>query len=335
MVNNSSSVVVRSSSPGVCFLSIPQFDPHNMNRPDSVHPTWTFLVAVNGLAAPPTIVVNIFVILVVVRDENLRSASFNVLLTSLAVTDFLVGLLVEPLYCLFLGCLQNNCLLPDCTFTAYVCSFIFCGGSTIVSFTIASVERYLAIEHLNFYLKNITVKKVMITTVIAWVIHSAYLFITSVLLNESHPDQFKVPAAISVGILCMITLYCSSKVQLTAYRQSRIIARQIATVKETNNEQQQEQEQRLQEYKRVFTMTMLVALSFLFYAPLIVTAVIEATKGKDVTNDFQFIAGPICISFVNLQSLINPIIMALRLSYIRQGIKNKLTRLVQRNEQLE
>ncbi|KXJ22295.1 Dopamine D2-like receptor [Exaiptasia diaphana] len=255
MVNNSSSVVVRSSSPGVCFLSIPQFDPHNMNRPDSVHPTWTFLVAVNGLAAPPTIVVNIFVILVVVRDENLRSASFNVLLTSLAVTDFLVGLLVEPLYCLFLGCLQNNCLLPDCTFTAYVCSFIFCGGSTIVSFTIASVERYLAIEHLNFYLKNITVKKVMITTVIAWVIHSAYLFITSVLLNESHPDQFKVPAAISVGILCMITLYCSSKVQLTAYRQSRIIARQIATVKETNNEQQQEQEQRLQEYKRVFTMT--------------------------------------------------------------------------------
>ncbi|KXJ09248.1 Venom prothrombin activator oscutarin-C non-catalytic subunit [Exaiptasia diaphana] len=117
MANNSSSVVVpTSSTPGVCFMPIVEFDPHNMNRPDSVHPTWTFLITVNGLAAPPTIVVNALVIWAVVGNENLRSSAFNLLLTSMAVTDFLVGLLVEPLHCLLLGFLLNHCS-PNCIFT--------------------------------------------------------------------------------------------------------------------------------------------------------------------------------------------------------------------------
>ncbi|KXJ09246.1 5-hydroxytryptamine receptor 1A [Exaiptasia diaphana] len=285
MANNSSSVVVpTTTTPDVCFLTLQVFDPHDMNRPDSVHPTWTVLAIINGLAAPPTIVVNALVIWAVVGNENLRSSAFNILLASLAVTDLLTGLLVEPLLCLFLGCLINNCLLPDCTFTAYVLSSQVCGSITQVSFAIASIERYLAIEHPNFYLQNITGKKASVTTAISWIITVGCLSSTSALLNQSNPKLTKVPSAIVMSILGVITLFCSAKVQLTAYRQSRTIALQQESVQQPD--EQQQQEQRLQEYKRVFTMTTLV-------------------------------------------SLINPIIMSLRLSYIRQGIKNKVHSYVQ------
>ena len=328
MANNSSaSAMIPPTTHDVCFLSIPQFDPHNMNRPDSVHPTWTFLATVNGLAAPPTIVVNALVIWVVVGDDNLRSYAFNLLLASLAVTDLLTGLLVQPLFCLFLGCLLNNCLLPDCTFTAYALLSQVCGSMTFVSFAIASVERYLAIEHPNFYLQNITGKKVSVTTVVSWVITVGFLLSTGALLNQSNPNLSKIPAAIVMSILGVITLFCSTKVQMTAYRQSRTIALQQASVQQPD--EQQQQEQRIKEYKRVFTMTILVVLSILFYTPFLIVTVIEALNGKDVTSDFQYIASPICTTFLHLQSLINPIIMSLRLSYIRQGIKNKVHSLVQ------
>ena len=327
MANNSSSVLVPTSTPDVCILSIPDFDPHNMKRPHSVYPTWTFLATVNGLAAPPTIVVNALVIWTIVGNGNLRSFSFNILLAFLAVTDSLVGLLVEPLFCLFIGCLLNNCLLPQCTLTAYVLSLQICGITTMVSFTIASIERYLTIEHPNFYLKNITRKKITITTAVAWVVAIGNTLITSALLNRSYPDLSRVPPAIAMTILGAVTLYCSFKVQLTAYRQSRTIALQQEAVQQPDEHQQQEKQ--IQEYKRVFTMTTLVALSILFYTPFIIVTVIQAVTDKDVTSDFNFIAMPICATFVHLQSLINPIIMSLRLSYIRQGIKNQVANLVQ------
>ncbi|XP_020910296.1 histamine H2 receptor [Exaiptasia diaphana] len=326
MANNSSSVVVSQNKPDGCFLSVADFNPYDMNRPDSVHPTWTFLATINGLAAPPTIVVNALVIWTVIMDENLRSSAFNILLASLAVTDFLVGLLVEPLYCLFLGCLLNKCLSPECTFTVYILSSLACSGATMVSFTLASAERYLAIEHPNFYRKNITAKKVISTTAIIWVIFLACLISASALLNRTYPHLYKVPSAVAGSILGMIILYCSLKVQITAYRQSRTIALQKASVQQPNDEQ--EQEQRLKEYKRVFMMTILVIASVLFYTPYIIVSVIKATRGTDVTSNFQYVATPICATLIHLQSLINPIIMSLRLSYIRQGIKNKLASLV-------
>ena len=327
IANNSSSVLVPTRIPGVCFLSIPDFDPYNMDRPDSVHPNWTFLATVNGHAAPPTIVVNALVIWAVVGDESLRSSSFNVLLASLAVTDFLVGLLVEPLYCFFLGCLLNNWFLPDCIFSAYFVVFTVCGGATMITLTIASVERYLAIEHPKLYLHNITVKKVMTTTIIAWVIVLVCLLIPSIVLNQIQPDLFKVPGATAGAILVVTILYCTSKVQLTAYRQSRNIALQQESVLQPD--EQQQQEQRLKDRKRVFTMTILVVLSILFYIPSTIVTVIQVVKGEDETSDFQYLTMPICTTFTHLQSLINPIIMSLRLSYIRQAIKNKVTSLVQ------
>ena len=94
-----------SSTAVVCLISS-NFDQHDnlTNLPDSVEPTWIFLSVVNGIAAPPTFVVNLLIIWTVLEDENFRSVSYNLLLAALAVTDLLTGLVVDRSHCLF-GCL--------------------------------------------------------------------------------------------------------------------------------------------------------------------------------------------------------------------------------------
>jgi len=70
-------------------------------------------------------------------------------------------------------------------------------------------------------------------------------------------------------------------------------------------------------------MIMLVIATFVCYSPLIITAIIETVKGKDVTEDFKFIAQAISVTFINLQSLVNPLIVSLRMSRIRTSVGKK------------
>ncbi|KAK3752307.1 hypothetical protein QZH41_001501 [Actinostola sp. cb2023] len=182
---------------------------------------------------------------------------------------------------------------------------------TLCTLMMVSVERYLAIEHPNFYQANVTTKTTMITMSIVWVTMTTVLVTGRNLVDA---DAVQIPALVTLGPNVLIVLFCTIKVQVTAYRHRRAIAQQAASV------QQEEQQNRLQEYKRIFTMSMLVLASVLFYSPLFITAIIKAIKGKDVPGDFKYISQPIYATFIYLQSLVNPLIMSLRLSYIRQGV---------------
>ncbi|KXJ08246.1 hypothetical protein AC249_AIPGENE12521 [Exaiptasia diaphana] len=132
----------------------------------------------------------------------------------------------------------------------------------------------------------------------------------------------KVPVAVAVGLNVLIILFCSIKVQVTAYRQRRAINAQAATV-QLQQEEQEEQARRLKEYKRAFTTTgLLVIASIILYCPNIINAILLANNGGDRSS---LILNPgFDVTFIHLQSLLNPIIVSRRLSYIREGVKNKL-----------
>ncbi|XP_020916242.1 histamine H2 receptor-like [Exaiptasia diaphana] len=316
------SAVSVSSSPALCFLSMIAIDPYNMtNIPDSVNPTRTVLSVVNGVASPLTVVINALISWSILEDEDLRSSSFNILLVALAVTDFLVGLLVQPIFSYYQSCLVNNCYSP-CTYTLYILSVLTFTGLSICTLTLMSLERYLAIEHPNFYRKMVTAKRVMLGTMIYWAVSLAILLIVTVLAVNNKSKLSLAPPIVVLGLSTLVFLYCSIKVQVTAYRQRRTITLQQESVLQPD--EQQQQQERLKEYKRVFMMTILVIVSILFYVPFIIVAVIIAVAGKDVTSDFKYVAMFICLTLLHLQSLINPILVSLRLSYIRTSIEKKL-----------
>ncbi|XP_020911902.1 histamine H2 receptor-like [Exaiptasia diaphana] len=324
MANSSSSMssVSVSSSPAYCFLSVLATDPYNTtNIPDSVNPTRTVLSVFNGVASPLTVVINALIAWSILGDEDLRSSSFNILLVALAVTDFLVGLLVQPIFSYHQSCLVNNCYSP-CPYTVYILSLLTFCGLSVGTLTFVSLERYLAIEHPNFYRKMVTVKRFVLGTMTYWAVSLTILMSATVFAIYNKSKLLLAPPMAFLGLSTLVILYCSIKVQVTAYRQRRTIVLQQESVQQPD--EQQRQQERLKEYKRVFMATILVIVSILFYVPFIIVVAIQAVAGKDVTSDFKYVAMAICLTLLHLQSLVNPILVSLRLSYIRTSIKNKL-----------
>lgn len=299
------------------------FDYYNItdHLPDSVEPTWTVVAVVNSIAAPPTIIINFLIIWTILMDKDLRKVTYNVLLAVLAISDLLVGLLVEPLYSWYLVALLERRPIP-CHFVVYSVPTTVLGAWTLITLMAASVDLYLAIEHPQFYLEHVTTKKVIIGTAVVWVVNTLGVIGGAVFTSLLQLDSLKkLPAAIGFVLHVLVTLVCTAKVQIIAQRQRNAIQAQVQAVQQDTTE---EASRRRQQFKHALNITVIVLATFLLYCPNIVSSIIQLTKGKDITDDFQYISHPISVTSAHLQSLVNPILISLRLSYIREGVKNKL-----------
>jgi len=287
--------------------------------PDSVEPTWSFLAVLNAIASPVTIIINFLIIWTIVSDKELRKVSHNILLTALAMSDLMVGLIIEPMFSWYLIAFLKRRSIP-CHFLVYIIPTLIIACWTLNTLAFTSIDIYLAVEHSQFYLQYVTTRKIMIGYSIFVLINVPFLIVGTILLNyQAHLK--KISASIVVTINILIILYCTIKVQITAYRQRRAIQDQVQAVQPDPNT---EEDIRRIHYKQAVAVGLVVLATFLFYCPLIVFTAIQSTQRKYVTDDFQFISFATELTFIHLQSLVNPIVIYFRLSYIREGIKDKL-----------
>ena len=71
------------------------------NETQSVQLNFNFTVGyiiINRLACPFTVLLNLLVILVVIKRRPSLQSNRNILLSCLAITDLLTGLIVQPLF---------------------------------------------------------------------------------------------------------------------------------------------------------------------------------------------------------------------------------------------
>lgn len=309
-----------------CLLKL-LFEYHDIanlsNLQDSAETTWTFFALSNAMFALPTTVINLLIIWTILGDKKLRKVPHNVLLAALAVTDFFEGLIVEPLFSWFLGSLVMRRPIT-CHFVVFAVPALIVSCWTLNTLALSSVDLYLAVEHPQFYIRHITSKNVFIGTGVFWVLNALFLLVGRVLVHSKQRLK-KIPNAAVMAINIFITMFCTVKVQITAYRKRRAIQAQVQAVKDTNTSNStDEDDTRGQHFKYGMTMTLILLATFLFYCPYIINSVILSFKGKNVTDDFKYINFAIDSTFVHLQSLVNPIVVSLRLSYIRKGVKDKL-----------
>ncbi|XP_031162449.1 trace amine-associated receptor 13c-like [Sander lucioperca] len=120
-----------------------------------------------------TVALNLLVIISVSHFRQLRTPT-NILLLSLAVSDFLVGLLVMPgeifrnTSCWFLGDFV-------CTLYNYLSSIIT--TSSIGDIVLISVDRYVAICDPLHYTTRITVNRVKLCVYLCWLYSVSYSFL--------------------------------------------------------------------------------------------------------------------------------------------------------------
>ena len=94
----------------------------------------------------------------------------NLLLLSLAVSDFFVGLLMFFQIMLIDGCW----LLGDLMCTLYYVLDLFITSASVGTMVFISVDRYVAICHPLHYSTKITVRGVALGTCLCWVCSALY-----------------------------------------------------------------------------------------------------------------------------------------------------------------
>ncbi|XP_031567116.1 adenosine receptor A2b-like [Actinia tenebrosa] len=295
-----------------------EFDISNSTRfPKSAIPTWIAVSVISGVMAVPTFWINLLVIWTILENESLRSLNYNLILAILALTDLLVGLVVNPLFIAFNICVTLGCA-SDCDLTTtYLVVVVLCTGWSIGTLMIASVERYLAIEYPLYYNTKVSTRNLLAAVAVTWL-----LAVITLLFRLMFDDSYKtkqISRVLYLGISLSVVLYCTSKVSKTAHRQMKSInAQQIALQGASTTAD------RIKEYKRTFALASIVLISIIFYCPFIIIKVILLANGKEWNSELKYVMPSISMVFVHLQSVVNPIVYSIRLSYIRVGVVKKL-----------
>ncbi|XP_031561281.1 adenosine receptor A3-like [Actinia tenebrosa] len=290
------------------------FDSTNITHiPALFVPTWISLGIINAVTFPPTVLINLLVIWTVLENEQLRSNSYYLLVAILSLSDFLVGLVVQPLsVALIVSVIVQFSLACELVMT-YAILTLLCYGWSTVTMVIVSLERYLYIEHPLYYQVSVTTKKLMIVTAVSWLVVGTGGLASRFLMSDSFQSR-QLPLTLIICPSFFIILFCVTKIHLTARRQMRAIVAQQQSVA---------QQSKIKEYKRTFTLGLIVLASVVCLCPILVLKIVGVVNGN-WSDDFKYLSQGIYISGLNLQSLINSIIYSLRLSDIRSGVAKKL-----------
>uniref|UniRef100_A0A3Q3Q120 G-protein coupled receptors family 1 profile domain-containing protein n=1 Tax=Monopterus albus TaxID=43700 RepID=A0A3Q3Q120_MONAL len=154
-------------------LCVPQLLNMSCKKLTRPHSETMLIYTVLSLISVMTVSLNLLVIISISHFRQLHTPT-NLLLLSLAVADFFVGLIVMPFqiflagHCWFLGDL--------------VCVLFFCiCGSTVsasvVNMVLISVDRYVAICDPLRYPTKITQKRVQLFVLMCWIYAVFYTFL--------------------------------------------------------------------------------------------------------------------------------------------------------------
>uniref|UniRef100_A0A3P8PWI3 G-protein coupled receptors family 1 profile domain-containing protein n=1 Tax=Astatotilapia calliptera TaxID=8154 RepID=A0A3P8PWI3_ASTCA len=282
-----------------------------------------------------TAALNLLVIISVSHFRKLHTPS-NILLLSLAVSDFLVGLLLMPLEifrntaCWVLGDVM-------CSVYWYLTSNITC--ASIGNIVLISVDRYVAICDPLHYPTRITLAKVKLSVCLCWFFSIFYwsLYLKDILVEPGRYNSCYgecvliindiagiVDLALSfiVPVTVIIVLYM--RVFVVAVSQARAMRSHVTSVTLQCSLNQANKS----ELKAARTLGVLVVVFLACYCPFYCYSLVD----KNVVNDSS-------ASFVVLvfyfNSCLNPLIYALFYPWFRKAIRCVITLLIFKHDSSE
>ncbi|XP_047457426.1 trace amine-associated receptor 13c-like [Mugil cephalus] len=268
-----------------------------------------------------TVALNLLVIISVSHFRQLHTPT-NILLLSLAVSDFLVGLLSMPVEIFR----KTTCWVFGDALCS-LCGFLTCNivSASIGNILLISVDRYVAICYPLHYPTRVTVTKVKIGVCLCWVCSSFYTgFYVKDVLTE--PNKTKscygecvlvvdyitgsVDVVISfiVPITVIVVLYL--RIFVVAVSQARAMRFHVTAVKVQVS---LTVTRKKSELKAARTLGVLVVVYLICYCPYYCYIVSEAVLS---TTSGTFVA---FLAYFN--SCLNPVIYALFYPWFRGAVK--------------
>ncbi|XP_053184427.1 trace amine-associated receptor 13c-like [Scomber japonicus] len=267
-----------------------------------------------------TIALNLLVIISVSHFRQLHTPT-NILLLSLAVSDFLVGIVVVPgiivtqISCWFVGDVL-------CSLSAYICFIMI--SSSVGDMVLISIDRYVAICDPLHYTTKITVRRVKLCVCLCW-LFSALFSIVFTKNNLTHPGKYNschgecvividnisgvVDLVLSFIIPVSLIIILYMRVFVVAVSQARAMRSHV-----TAGTLQVSLISKKSELKAARTLGIIVVVFLVCCFPYYCASLVADKFSNTLFESFA-------LSLLHFNSCLNPVIYAMFYPWFRKAIK--------------
>ena len=261
------------------------------------------VIAMNLGSCPVIIFMNTLVIFAIKTRRSLQT-NYNILLACLAATDMIVGLVSQPLFIAQeIYSLSGASLADYCYFyKTAVFFYIFPSVESLLMLALLSIERYIAMKFSLRYSSLVTTPRLTIVVFCSWIISVIPVIFHPIPVTRLLAKWFiyvTVMPAILIIVYCHTTVYFVSRQHM-----NRIKTEQLPSEGKTKF---------LEERKAFKTTSIIIALVFLSYVPILTYGIL-----KDILRD-------IVLSCVFLNPLLNPFVYCWRKKDLRKVIVELLS----------
>ena len=240
--------------------------------------------------------------------SRIRANKPNILLACLATADFMVGVIVQPLFiALLITIVQDETTSGACALQVAVrlMTNVVCVNS-LIHLALISVERYLAMKHAYAYSTGlVTEARLLVASALAWFL-SLILFIPF-FLNEQ-TVFLSINKTYGCLSLAMI-VFC----HITVYREVRRHEKALAALQVT-----EEARQKFLKDKKAFNLTVIIVSAlFLCFIPIIVVKTFILNYGSKMSIKTEYVSSLFATSILLLNSLLNPLVYSVRMRQFR------------------
>ena len=269
------------------------------------------------LTALITVACNSAFLFVVFRSPRLRTVH-NTLLISLAVTDFLTGLAVTPIYAATLIFVMNE-HYPCVLFWFRLISFDAVAIVTFGILALISFEKYLAVIHPYYYQRVIRKRKLILITFVVWTFGTTFSLLSHI-ISLSHPKIHKLLwlYAPYLGVIFYIAiLYCYGRI----FQEVRKVERRIAI---ENTVQTHESARAIRKGSKVAkTTAVVIGALTLCYLPYLIIHILtkETKKLVPIPRKLKIFLKLSSYAVILFNSALNPVICYMRMSSVRREFR--------------
>ena len=248
-----------------------------------------------------SIIGNALLLVAIMRTPSIRSPSV-IFLCSLAVSDLLVGLVVQPAYIAE----QIVRTVPALQKAVGAMGFVGCSVS-LCTMTAITVDRFLALHYHLQYPNLMTTSRAIYTIITIWCIITLFSF--SILWSLSIYYFF---ATFCITICLLVCLVCFIKIYRIARRHQLQIHVQQQVVENSTDTHKQQIRQSTKSAKNIFIYFLTMILC---YSPFSIVVIISGFTSLDLQVIRTF---PVTVAFMN--SSINPFLYCWRMTELRTAV---------------
>ena len=240
----------------------------------------------NTLLAVTAVLGNSLVFAAYYHSETLRKP-VNMILLSLAATDFITGAVTQPLFIFENILIISNCTKVICVVNKLKVFFLlYVQGATLINISIITFDRYIAILHSYRYPELVTDNRVKKFLVGLWLVWTSFS-----ILGVTYLEQTAIVAGVTVtsNVLFVFILY------FKLFREiRRLETNAVASVNDP------EEARKARERKTAKTIAIVLGLLFVCYGPLLIYLFVAMFLSSELTmvvrNKMFFVAATVLFS---------------------------------------